>query len=189
MGPPTYIIYSEEHSDFVHQLSDLLICCGVDCDIDQYHMIENIPQWGVWNEDKIKKIAKCNGFVLLMCCPKMHQQLSDTNVSSQIQMKVGHINTFALNTLIREEATTHCIIPVCLCETLEKLNIKIVPDSLRGRTIYSLSLSILEQVEPEADILNKPGLESLQSLVFRLNGKPEISKPIATLGKVYSLSL
>lgn len=180
---PTCIIYSEEHSDVVLELSDFLRNhCGVDCDIDQYHTRENITQWAVWHEDKIKKHARCNGFVLLVCSSKMYQQLNNPSKSSQIQMKPGHIGTLALNSLISEEETTPCIIPVC-DGSLEKSNM-VVPSSLRGRTIYCLSFSTLKQVNPEDDvehILNTPGLESLRSLVFRLKGESEIVK--APLGR------
>ena len=176
MGP-TCIIYSEEHKDVVLELSDFLRNhCEVDCDIDQYHISEDIPQWGVWHEDKIKKHAECNGFVLLVCSPKMYEQLNNPSVSSLIQMKPGHIGTLALNSLISEEETTRCIIPVC-DDSLEKSN-TVVPSSLRGRTIYCFSFVTLKQVDPEdvERILNTPELESLRSLVFRLRGESEIWK-------------
>ena len=180
MGP-TYIIYSKEHSDHVFELSDFLRKrCGISCDIDQYHMQENIPQWEVWKENKIKELAKQNGFVLLICSPEMHQQLSEPGCS-RIQMKVGHIDTPTLNNLIRDSDTTHCIIPVCL----EELNKEIVPSSLRGRTIYFLSFSKLMKVDPNADlnsILDIPEFESLRSLVYILRGEEEINRP--PLGKV-----
>ena len=178
----TYIIYSEEDSNAVLDLSDFLRnYCGVSCDIDQYHTNENITQWGVWNEDKVKKHAESNGFVLLVCSPKMYQQLSKPDVCSRIQMKPGHIDTLALNNLIKDQSTTHCIIPVCL----EKKDMKIVPSSLRERTIYSLSFGTLK-VDPQTDIdriLDMPELESLRSLVYRLNGIRENDKP--PLGKAY----
>ena len=182
MGPPTYIIYSKEDSDAVLEVSDFLNRCGVACDIDQYHMHKNILQWGVWNESKIKEVAKDNGFVLLVCSHKMYRQLSDPN-TSQIEMKAGHIDTPTLNNLIRDPATTDCIIPVCV----EEVNKEIVPISLRGRTIHSLSFSTLMKADPNTDfrsILDRPELESLRSLVHRLIGEPEISRP--PIGKVYS---
>lgn len=180
----TFIIYSNEHSDAVLYLSDFLRSgCGIYCDIDQYHMNENITQWGVWTENQIKNHAKLNGFVLLICSYKMFRQLSEAGVSSQIQMKAGHIDTLTLNNVIREQATTQCIIPVCL----EKLNKEVVPSSLRERIIYNISFSTLMQVSKEADvksILCMPELESLRSLVFRLSGKVEVDKP--PVGKSYS---
>ena len=175
MGP-TYIIYSKEHSDDVLELSNFLRNhCGISCDIDQYHMNEKISHWGVWKENRIKELAKYNGFVLLVCSSKMYQQLSNPK-SSQVEMKAGHIDTLTLNNLITDPATTDCIIPVCL----EKLNKEIVPCSLRGRTIYSLSFSTLTQADPNADfgsILDTPELESLRSLVYILKGEVEISRP------------
>ena len=95
--------------------------------------------------------------------------------SSRIQMKAGHIDNLTLNNLIRDPAITHRIIPVCL----EKLSMEFVPCSLRERTIYTISLSMLFQVDPNTNvesILDIPELESLRSLVFRLRGESEISK-------------
>ena len=179
---PTYIIYSKENSDAVLEVSGFLRNCGLACDIDQYHTHENITQWGVWIENKIKEVAKNKGFVLLICSSKMYQQLSDPN-SSRIEMKAGHIVTPTLNNLITDPATTNCIIPVCL----EEVNKEIVPISLHGRTIYSLSFSALMKVNPNADlrsILDRPELESLRSLVYRLRGELEINRP--PISKVYS---
>ena len=155
--------------------------CAISCDIDQYHTSDNIVSWGVWNENKIKTLVKCNGYVLLICSPTMYQQLSQPGVS-QIQMAVGHIDTLALNNLIRDEETTRCIIPVCL----EELNKAIVPICLRGRKIYCISYGTLKQVDPNTSgesILEISGLESLRSLVFRLSGVKEVIEP--PLGKVY----
>ena len=138
-------------------------------------MSENIPQWAVWIEDKINKYTHDNGFILLICSSNMFQQLSETH-SSCIQMKAGHIDNLTLNYLLRCRAITHHIIPVCL----EKLNMDVVPCSLRERTIYTISLSTLFQVDLDTNaesILDKRELESLRSLVFRLRGESEISIP------------
>ena len=155
--------------------------CGIHCEIDQYHMNDNIVSWGVWNEERIKELAKCNGYVLLICSPTMYQQLSHPGVS-RIEMRAGHIDSLALNNLIRDQATTHCVIPVCL----EELNRKIVPVCLCERKIYSISYSTLMQVNSNADvesILEISELESLKSLVYRLKGLKEFLEP--PLGKVY----
>lgn len=138
-------------------------------------MGENISQWEVWTEHMIREHARANGFVLLICSSEIFRQLSDPNKISQIQMCPSHIGTLALNNLIREEATTHCIIPVCP----EVLNEEIVPISLRGRNIYHISFSTLMNVETDhvQTILGMPQLESLRSLVFRLMGESEVYRP------------
>jgi len=184
---PTYIIYSEEDSGAVLDLSDFLHDFGVTCDIDQYHTNDRISDWGVWNENMVKKHAESKGFVLLVCSHQMYQQLSKSDKCSRIQMKPGHIDTLALNSLIKDEDTTDCIIPVCL----EEENIKIVPGSLRGRSIYSLSIStLMKQLNSQIDInhiLDTPGLKLLQSLVYKLSGIPENDKQ--PVGKIYFGSL
>ena len=182
---PTYIIYSKEHSDAVLELSNFLRePCGINCDIDQYHMNDNIADWGVWNENNIKQYAKDNGFVLLICSSTMLKHLSNPDIYPCIQMGAGYINTLALNALIRDATVTRCIIPVCF----DKTSIKTIPSSLRGRTSYSLPYNKLMQIDPSTDIntiLNKPELGSLRSLVFRLRGEPEVNKP--PVGKTYHI--
>ena len=178
---PTFIVYSEEHSDAALGLSDFLRgLCGINCDIDQYYMSEGIADWGVWNETYIEKCVENNGSVLLICSSIMYKHLSKPDVYPCIQMKAGCISTSTLNTLIREATVTRCIIPVCF----DKISTETVPRSLRWRTVYSLSYNKLMQIDPSTDInitLNKPELESLRSLVFRLRGEPEVNKP--PLGK------
>ena len=179
---PTHIIYSEEHSDAALDLSDFLRKkCGIFCEIDQYYMNENIVDWGMWNESKIKKCANNNGFVLLICSSVMFEQLSHPD-SSCIQMEAGGMNSLALNALISDATVSRCIIPVCF----DKATTETVPSSLRGRTIYSLSYNELIQVDPSNDIntiLNKSEFESLRRLVFKLRGESEVNKP--PLGKTY----
>ena len=112
--------------------------------------------------------------MLLLCSPTMYQQLSQPSVSV-IQMKDGHINSAALNSLIKGEATTHCIIPVCL----EELNIKIIPISLRDRTVYHLSFSTLMRIDPYTNfeaMWKIPELQSLIFLVCRLERLPYFGK-------------
>ena len=180
---PTYIIYSEEHSDAALELSNFLReLCGIPCEIDQYHMSKSIADWGVWNENYIKECAKNNVFVLLICSSIMLKHLSDPDNNPCIKMKAGYINTLALNVLIRDATVTRYIIPVCF----DKTSTENVPSSLRGRTIYSLSYSELMQADPSSDIntiLDKSEFESLRSLVFRLRGETEVNKP--PLGKSY----
>ena len=175
---PTHIIYSKEHSNAALDLSNFLCqICGISCDIDQYHMSENITDWGMWNEYKIKECANNNGFVLLICSSVMFKQLSHPDDSPCIQMKAGYMNSLALNALISDATVTHCIIPVCF----DKVSTKTVPSSLCGRTIYSLSYKKLIQVADINTILNKSEFKSLQSLVFKLSGESEVNKP--PLGK------
>ena len=171
----TYIIYSKEHSDAVLEVSNFLrSCCGIACEIDQYYGGQNITNWEVWNEHKIRALAMCHGYVLLLCSPTMYQQLSQPSVSV-IQMKDGHINSAGLNKLIKAQATTHCIIPVCL----EELNIEIVPISLRDRPVYHLSFSTLMRIDLYTNveaIWKLPELQSLRCLVYRLKGFPYFRK-------------
>ena len=113
----------------------------------------------------------------LTCSPAMYQHFIQSH-GLQIDRKAVFFD--ALN-LITNPAIINCIIPVCL----EELNRDIVPNSLHGKHIYSLSFS---KVYPKADskfILDTPRLEFLQSLVYKHRGKHEIDKPL--IGKVITV--
>ena len=122
------------------------------------------------------KCAKGGGFVLLICSSMMCEQLSKSDECSRIQMKPGHIDSLSLNSLIKGEATAHCIIPVCL----ENLQMENVPKSLTERACYFLSICKLKQFDPNEDpnyILGLSEFESLQRLVFRLKKQPDADRP------------
>ena len=137
----------------------------------------------MWNENEIEECAKSNGSVLLICSPMMYHHFIQSH-SPQIEMKVVLIDILALNNLITDPATIDSIIPV----SLKELNRDIVPTSLHEKHIYSLSFS---KVHPKADfkfILDTPGLEFLQNLVYKLTsrGKCDIDKPL--IGKVITVN-
>ena len=174
---PACIVYSKDDDPFNHvrDLSDFLNLCGVDCDIDQYHTNENILDWGSWTEELIKNQAARRGYVLLVCSPKLHQQL--TNVASSlrtIEMKAGHISNLTLNTLIKDEKITNYIIPVAL----EQCRKELIPTCLAGRLCYSANITKVPNDFPSIDaVLSTPELESLRSLVHRLRDEPEVVRP------------
>ena len=168
-------MYSKEDKDEVLLLSDFLRSSKIDCDIDQYHTHERILDWGQWIEKNIRRCAP-EGFVLLVCSPIMCQYLCDSEMSERVEMGVGHIDTLSLRSLFKEANINRKVIPIFL----DKYCSQQIPSNLRERTSYSVSISKLMEVDPNADtntILKKPGLESLQSLVYVLLNIPEFDKP------------
>ena len=188
---PTCIVYAKDDDphNYVLDLSDFLNHCGVDCDIDQYHANENILDWGGWNETVIKNRASRNGYVLLVCSPKLHQQLSYSASSSNIGMKSGHINNLTLNTLIKDTNITHHIIPIFL----EQSSKKFIPTCLAGRSCYLICITKLLELLSRGiainDALNVRELESLRSLVCLLRGEPEVVKPAPIYSPISSAPL
>ena len=176
---PTCIVYSKDDdpSNHVCDLSDFLNHCGVDCDIDQYHASENILDWGGWVETMIKSRASRNGYVLLVCSPRLHQKLSNPSSSLKIEMKAGHITNLTLNTLIKDEIITYHIIPIFL----EQDKKEYIPTCLAGRICYSVCITKLLELSNHSGsieaVLNAPELESLRDLVCRLRGEPVVVKP------------
>jgi len=177
-----YIVYSIEDSEDVQILSDFLRDrCGIDCNIDQYYATENVVDWALWNERAIKNCALSNGSVLLVCSPVMFSRYDSKN-SVRIQMRFGHIDNLTLRSLIKENNINQQVIPVLL----DKYHIQqmpsdyCIPNNLKERSHYLISISELLEVDPNADadtILDTPGLHSLRSLVFALRGIPEVDKP------------
>jgi len=176
---PTCIVYAKDDDphNYVLDLSDFLNHCGVDCDIDQYHASENILNWEEWNKTVIKSRASRNGYVLLVCSPMLHQQLSSLTNSLQIKMKAGHISNLTLNTLIKDTNITHHIIPIFL----EQSSKKFIPTCLAGKSCYSICITKLLELLSRGvainDALNVPELESLRNLVCLLRGELVVKPP------------
>jgi len=148
----------------------------VDCDIDQYHTNQNVLDWGIWNEAEIRKCISREGFVLLVCSPRLHRQLCDPRNSSRIEMRAGHLTSLILNSLIKDSQITQRVIPVFL----EQCRLDCVPTCVAERTCYALNWSRVMNCDPTAEagvILSTPGLEQLRSLVCRLRKEPESLKP------------
>lgn len=181
---PACIVYSKDDDphNLVRDLSDFLNVCGVECDIDQYHANENILDWGSWTEELIKNHAARKGYVLLVCSPKLYQQL--TNIASnlkKIEMKVGHISNLTLNTLIKDENITSYVIPVFL----EQYRKEFIPTCLVGRICYVANITKVPSDGPFIETaLNTPELESLRSLVYRLRDEPEVIRPLPQFSPV-----
>lgn len=181
---PACIVYSKDDDphNLVRDLSDFLNVCGVECDIDQYHAHENILDWGSWTEELIKNQAARKGYVLLVCSPKLHQQL--TNIASnlrKIEMKVGHISNLTLNTLIKDENITNYVIPIFL----EQYRKEFIPTCLVGRICYVANITKVPSDGPFIETaLNTPELESLRSLVHRLRDEPEVVRPLPQFSPV-----
>ena len=177
--PHAFIVYSKDDdpNNHVKDLSDFLRAyCGIDCDIDQYHASENILDWGLWNEEQMRNCTTKNGYVLLVCSPKLHQQLCDARNSSRIEMRAGHLTNLTLNSLIKDSHITQHVIPVFL----EQHRLDCVPTCVAERTCYALNWSRVMNCDPTAEagvILSTPGLEQLRSLVCRLRSEVENLKP------------
>ena len=155
------------------ELAYFLNSCGILCDIDQYHSHENILDWNLWHQQKITECAKNGGFMLLICSAGMHECLRKSDHCLRIKMKFGHIDSLWLDSLITDESTTKCIIPVCL----ENLQVENIPICLADRLCYPISISKLKQYTDPNYVLNLSEFESLRRLVYRLSKQPEGGKP------------
>jgi len=176
---PAFIVYSKEDKEEVFLLSDFLRKCYIDCDIDQYHTTEHILDWGQWVEKNIRRCAG-EGFVVLVCSPMMYQYLCDSEKSERVEMGVGHIDTLSLRSLFKDaninQKVNQKVVPIFL----DKYQSQQISSNLKERRSYFVSFSKLIELDPDLDasiILKEPDLKSLQSLVYKLRGIPEVEKP------------
>ena len=173
---PSVIIYSQDDDpdDGIEMLARLLRNNGVDCDIDQYHTEDKIPNWDQWWERKVRQIAEQNGFILLVCSPTLMQRLSN---SERIRMKEGSISCQLLSSLIENRRTTVHLIPIFF----DHYNADWIPMSLTQRRFYALMLHSLtefdlENIKSDA-FVNIPQFECVASLWRKLTGQPEVERP------------
>ena len=185
--PLACILYSkaDDPKNNVLELANLLNILGCNCEIDQYHSSDKEVSsfWELWIEQVVKKTSNQNGCVLIACSPALHQAFNSMN-SSSVEMKFGHINNRTLHCLIVDESISSHVIPIFL----EQFDKKYIPNCLLRTNAYVVNIDkALEVFSPykarsndEVDIkllLSTPGLESFQSLLYRLNGEQEFIKP------------
>ena len=170
------IIYSQDDDpdDGIEMLAGLLRRNGVDCDIDQYHTNDRIPNWDQWWEQKVRQIAEQNGFILLVCSLTLKKCLSN---NERIRMKEGSISCHLLSSLIENRQTTAHLIPVFL----DYYNADCMPMSLTQRKCYPLMLYSLADFDLENitsdEFVNIPQFGCVASLWRKLTGQPEVERP------------
>ena len=126
----------------------------------------------------IKSCASRNGYILIVCSLTLYQKLSNPASISKIEMKAGHISNLTLNALIKDKTISYRIIPIFL----EQYRKEYIATCLAGRSSFSVHITkLLELLRQGGNIdvmLNTPGLELLQSLVYRLKGEQVVKPPI-----------
>ena len=174
-----FILYSKEENDpegdQVRCLSDLLHNCGINCDIDLYHMNENIPDWSFWVGKSLEyHIASQYSYVILVCSPIMISTLEERNDNARLQMVAGYIDRLTLRYYLQQGA--HRVLPLFINNPA----VDYVPPSLSNKTRYYFPYDKLnelpENVSTQA-VLNHPDFASLRSLVATLTEQQEIPPP------------
>jgi len=164
----------EDHDPNGHQvlmLSDVLRHAGIDCDIDLYHINENIQDWSHWTSQYIQTCAAKKDYVLLVCTPKMITFLEESLDNLRIDMCVGYIDRLTLRNLLQKY--TKNFIPL-----IDPTSSHLVPPVLSGKITYQFPFSKVPLNITIDQLLDHPDFTSLKSLVATLSGQQENPPPI-----------
>ena len=172
-------MYSKEENDpngdQVLCLSNLLNNCGIECDIDLYHLTDDIPDWSFWVGKNVEyHTLSTKSHVILVCSPTMIATLEERNDNACVQMVGGYIDRLTLRHYLQQGAQR--VLPLFI----NNLSADYVPPSLSGKTKYHFPYDTLanlpEDILPE-QVLNHPSFTSLRSLIATLTGQPEHVPP------------
>ena len=174
-----FILYSKEEYDpdggQVLCLSNLLNDYGIYCDIDLYHLNENILDWAFWVGKNVEHhITSVYSYVILVCSPTMIATLEERNDNALVEMVGGYIDRLTLRHYLQEGAQR--VLPLFI----NKSSADYIPLSLSGKTWYHFPYDTLAQLPEDIsalEVLNHPAFASLRSLVATLTGQPEHIPP------------
>lgn len=182
-----FILYAKEDYDAygeqVLQLSNLLNNCGVHCDIDLYHLNDNIPDWSFWVGKNLEYcIASENSHIILVCSSTMITTLEERSDNARVEMVGGYIDRLTLRHYLEKGAQQ--FLPIFIND--DSLT-DCVPPSLSGRTCYYFPYDKLTKIPENStakQILDHPDFASLRSLVATLTKQQEILSPPVGTGKL-----
>ena len=171
-------MYAKEENDpdgdQVLCLSNLLIRCGISCEIDLYHTDDNILDWSNWVKDKLEQ---CN-FIILVCSRTMFSALVERNDNARVEMAAAYINRLTLKHYLEQGVQKY--LPLCINDPPPNC----IPPTLLGKTQYHFPYNKLLSEIPEGttahEVLDYPDFASLRSLVATLTGQQET--PIPSIG-------
>lgn len=169
-------MYAKEESDpsglTVSCLSDLLNACGINCDIDLYHVDDNVMDWSVWMDECLKcHVTNEHCFVIMVCSSTMISALEEKNDDACVKMVEGFIHCQTLRYYLKEYAQK--FLPLCINDPSPNC----VPPSL-GKTCYYFPYDkLLHEIPEDAttdQLLNHPDFASLRNLVDKLNRQQNV---------------
>ena len=170
-----FIVYIREEDDpdgdQVLCLSNLLIRCGISCDIDLYHTNDNILDWSSWVESNLKQCT----LIILVCSPTMYSVLVERKDNPRVEMVAAYIGRLALRHYLEKEVQK--FLPLCINDSPANC----IPPNLSGKICYHFPYNKLLSQIPEGatahEVLDYPDFASLRSLVATLTGQQETPAP------------
>ena len=162
----------EASKEQVLYLSDLLCCCGIDCEVDLYHTNDNLDNWASWVGEHLKEcIDATYGYIILVCSQTMMSALKNTNTNDRIEMFSAYIDCLSLLQYLEKGA------PKTLPLSLTNPPPNFVPANLSGKTIYYFPYDKLPEEINEVEkindlvlrkILDHPDFDSLRNMAATL---------------------
>ena len=169
-----FILYCKQEAseEQVLHLSDFLLRCGVNCEVDLYHADENVTNWASWVGEHLKQCIDASyGYIIMVCSQTMMSALNNSSTNDRIEMFSAHIDRLALLYYLEKGA------PKTLPLFFTNPSDDFVPANLSGKTIYHFPydklLEEINEVEQTNNlevqkILAHPDFESLKNLVATL---------------------
>jgi len=163
-----FIMYAKEDHDpngaQVLMLSDVLHHAGVGCDIDLYHINENIQDWSHWTSLSIHYFAAKKDYILLVCSPKMLTLLKETAGNLRIDMCAGHIDSLTLQNLLHKYTDSFILL-------IDPTSSDCLPPILSEKTTYQFPFSKVPQNITTDQLFDHPDFTSLRNLVATTSGQ------------------
>ena len=186
-----YLINQTDHNrKQILILSQILCCCGIDCNMDQYHSTENIISWPLWVSQQIDNCISKGGYILLECSRMMYNILC-SSYNPPIKMVAGHIDCQNIRHYLHHN--TKSVLPFFI----DEVSSCFIPQSLSEKTFYNFPFRKLPKIftsessqnlteENVQELLANPDFTSLRSLVATMTKQQEICQPhIGPLGKKF----
>ena len=167
-----FIVYAKEENDpyEVQCLTDLLTNCGIVCDVDLYHVNENID-WLDWVEKSLSyHVGYLHCYVILVCSPTMRSVLDERNPHDYILMTATYITGQVLRQCLQQYPQS--FLPIIIND----VSTDYVPPILSRQTCYHFPYNKLyempEDVTPRG-VIHHPDFTSVRRLVTELTGLQE----------------
>lgn len=171
-----FIVYAKEENDCygdqVLALSHFLNDCGIACDVDLYHINENVIDWSFWVAKNMEHYyASHHGYVIMVCSPTMISLLEERSDNARVEMVVANIDRLTFRYYLQQGV--HKTFPLFI----NNPSTNYVPPILSGKTCYNFPYDKIPENVPAHELLNYPDFALMRNLVATLTGQHEIPAP------------
>ena len=177
---------TDPHGDHVWYLANLLYNCGIMCDADLYHVDENIIEWSLWLDIKLRDhLDSPNSYIILMCSPTMMSLLMDDSTTVHIEMVASYIDCWILKLYLQKNPQKF------LPFLVNDMPMDYVPPILSQQTCYHFPYDRLCKMPKGVsahEVLNIPDFASIRNLVVMLTGVQDLPVVAGGRGELYNIA-